>query len=265
MVALGALPGRVVAVAPGPVGLLVRALAVVPSAAAEAAPVEVVLPAVHEAVRVPGGRVALFLASLPSCVTLVGVPCVGVPALLCALVAVFADTLLSPLSFGVTAATPLLTVPVAFLAVVTPLLSVPVTLLSVPVPFLSPSQWDAGGPGYLSYGVGSRGGLVVRFVAVGEEVVGPEDGVRQDGREGLLQGPLLTLAELVGDGLSHLVLCMTKLQSVGLVVRSVRNARSVGELVHFVHGLVCALNLFHTWECVDAHHGSGASHLPTVP
>ena len=62
MVGFSALVGRVVAVAPSPVGLLVRALDVVPSASAGAAPVEVVLPAVHEAVRVLGGRFAAVLA-----------------------------------------------------------------------------------------------------------------------------------------------------------------------------------------------------------
>ena len=72
--ALRALPGRVIAVAPSTVGLPVGALAVVASAVAGAAVVEVVLPAVREAVRVLRSWVTPLLASLPSCVTLVCVP-----------------------------------------------------------------------------------------------------------------------------------------------------------------------------------------------
>ena len=148
MVALGALPGRVVAVAPGPVGLLVRALAVVASAAAVAAVVEVVLPAVHEAVRVLGGRFALLPPSLPKCVALVCVPSV-VPAFRGAFAAVLASAFLGTLAFGV-AVPSFLAGPVSFLSVPPSFLAVPVTLLSVPVPLLAPSGLEAGESGSLA-------------------------------------------------------------------------------------------------------------------
>ena len=62
-----------IAVAPSTVALPVGALAVVASAVAGAAVVEVVLPAVLEAVRVLRSWVAPLLASLPSCVALISV------------------------------------------------------------------------------------------------------------------------------------------------------------------------------------------------